>query len=99
MPPYLSIVVPAYREERRLPPAITELGSFGREFKRGMEVLIVVERSPDGTLEIAREVARQQAHSCVEFRVVDNGPQRGKGYAVRSGMLQARGEIVFYMDA
>jgi glycosyltransferase involved in cell wall biosynthesis len=64
-----------------------------------LEVLIVVERSPDGTLEIAREAARQQAHSSATYEVIDNGPQRGKGHAVRSGMLRARGEIVFYMDA
>jgi dolichyl-phosphate beta-glucosyltransferase len=93
--PYLSIVVPAYQEARRLPPTIAALGEFFREFTRAYEVLIVVERSTDGTLEIASGLAGQQAH----FQVIDNGPQRGKGHAVRSGMQRARGEIVFYMDA
>src|SRR3954452_5733764 len=99
MAPYLSIVIPAYREAVRLPPTMVEIGRFAMEFKRGLEVLIVVEESPDGTLGIAREVAAQQADSSVRFEVVDNGPQRGKGHAVRSGMLRAAGEIVFYMDA
>jgi dolichyl-phosphate beta-glucosyltransferase len=58
-------------------------------------VLIIVEQSGDGTLEIASEIASQQAH----FQVIDNRVQREKGYAVRSGMRRARGEFVFYTDA
>lgn len=94
-PPYLSIVVPAYNEARRLPQTLDSLKEFGREFTRAFEVLIVVEHSDDGTLEIASEAARQQDN----FLAIDNGPQRGKGHAVRSGMLRARGAHVFYMDA
>ena len=93
--PYLSIVVPAYNEARRLPPALEKLAAFCRELGRSYEVLVIVERSTDGTLEIAARFAAQQAH----FQAVDNAVQRGKGHAVRSGMLRARGEFVFYMDA
>src|ERR1700733_6526854 len=93
--PYLSIVVPAYNEARRLPPTLVALENFFRDFTRAYEVLIVVEQSTDGTLEIAAGQAAQQAH----FQAIDNGPKRGKGHAVRSGMRRARGEIVFYMDA
>jgi dolichyl-phosphate beta-glucosyltransferase len=67
----------------------------GLRASRSFEVLIVVERSIDGTLELAREAASGLAG----FHVIDNRVQRGKGYAVRSGMRQARGAIVFYMDA
>ena len=98
MEPYLSIVIPAWREARRLPAALRALGEYDWQ-GRGVEVLIVVEQSPDGTLELARELAAQQAHSSLHFSVIDNGPQIGKGHAVRSGMLAARGAIVFYMDA
>ena len=93
--PYISIVVPAYNEARRLPPALEKLAAFCRDLGRSYEVLVIVERSTDGTLEIAARFAAQQAH----FQAVDNAVQRGKGYAVRSGMLRARGEFVFYMDA
>ena len=93
--PYLSIVVPAYNEARRLPPTLEKLAAFCRDLGRSYEVLVIVERSTDGTLEIAARFAAQQAH----FQAVDNEVQRGKGYAVRSGMLRARGEYVFYMDA
>ena len=94
-PPFLSIVVPAYNEARRLPHTLDTLRDFFREFTRTFEILIVVERSADGTLEIASEAARQQEN----FLAMDNGPQRGKGHAVRSGMLRSRGAYVFYMDA
>ena len=94
-PPFLSIVVPAYNEARRLPRTLDSLRDFGREFTRAHEVLFVVERSSDGTLEIASEAARQQEN----FLAIDSGPQRGKGHAVRAGMLRARGDYVFYMDA
>ena len=93
--PYISIVVPAYNEARRLPPALEKLAAFCRDLGRSYEVLVIVERSTDGTLEIAARFAAQQAH----FQAVDNAVQRGKGYAVRSGMLRARGELVFYIDA
>ncbi len=59
------------------------------------EVLVVVERSTDRTLDQTRAVAA----GLPEVTVIDNLVQRGKGYAVRSGMLRARGEIVFFMDA
>ncbi len=78
-----------------MPPTIDALEKYFRDFTRTYEVLIVVEESTDGTLELAREKAGQQAH----FEVIDNGRKRGKGHAVRSGMLRARGEIVFFMDA
>lgn len=78
-----------------MPPTLTALVEFFRGFTRTYEVLIVVEQSTDGTLEIAAKQVAQQAH----FQVIDNGPKKGKGHAVRSGMLRARGEIVFYMDA
>ena len=94
-PPYLSIVVPAYNEARRLPRTLDSLRDFFRGFTRTFEVLIVVEQSADGTLGIAAEAARQQEN----FLAIDSGPQRGKGHAVRSGVLRARGGFVFYMDA
>ena len=99
MSPYLSIVIPAYNEAHRLPPTLEQLGAFCRDAIWPVEVLIVVEGSTDGTLDIAREYARQQVQSVHRFHAIDNGPQRGKGHAVRSGMLRAEGSLVFYMDA
>jgi dolichyl-phosphate beta-glucosyltransferase len=93
--PFLSIVVPAYNEAQRLPRTLAKMEEFFREFTRTFEVLIVVEESTDGTLDIASAFARRQAN----FQALDSRPRRGKGHAVRRGMLHAQGEFIFYMDA
>lgn len=93
--PYLSVVVPAYQEARRLPASLGRMATYFSQCPFPYEVLIVVEHGSDGTLELAAERMAKQAN----FQVIDNGPQRGKGYAVRSGILRARGEMVLYMDA
>jgi glycosyltransferase involved in cell wall biosynthesis len=93
--PFLSIVIPAWHEAQRLPRTLEALAAFGAGLEFPWEVCIVVEQGTDGTLEIAADFAARQAH----FAVIDSAPQRGKGHAVRAGMLAARGELVFYMDA
>ena len=93
--PQLSIVIPAYNEERRLPDTLDALGSALGKWPFSCEVIIVVEKSGDATLEIARRMAAQDGR----FRVVAPGIHRGKGHAVRLGMLEARGEIDLFMDA
>jgi len=93
--PYLSMVIPAYNEAQRLPGSLGEIAAFCRESDMSCEVIVIVEKSSDKTLELAAAVPSSQAN----FYVIDNHVRRGKGYAVRSGMLKARGEFVFYMDA
>ena len=90
-----SLVIPAYNEERRLPTSIRDMRTFFSSLKAECEILIIVEKSSDRTLELARQAADGDAR----FQIVDNLVHRGKGYAVRSGMLRARGEAVFFMDA
>ena len=99
--PVLSIVIPAFNEERRLPDTIRNLKSF---FKRGpqaengdssIEFIVVVEKSTDRTVELARDAIGSDR--C--FKLIANDVQRGKGYAVKTGMLAARGQTVFFMDA
>jgi dolichyl-phosphate beta-glucosyltransferase len=95
IPPYLSIVIPAFNEARRLPSSLRKIARFCETFPRACEVLIVVEKSQDETLDVASQEIAQQANC----RVIDNKVHRGKGFAVRTGMLAAKGEHVFYMDA
>lgn len=93
-PPLLSIVVPAYSEERRLPTAIGDMKTFFSRFP-SVEILIVIEKSKDQTVELARKAAEG-----TEFiQIIANNVQRGKGYAVNCGMLRAQGQYVFFMDA
>jgi len=91
----LSLVVPAYCEAHRLPGTLAALERHVGSAAGGVEVLVVVEQGTDGTLGLAREWAAQHP----AYTVIDSGVQRGKGHAVRAGMRQARGELVFFMDA
>jgi dolichyl-phosphate beta-glucosyltransferase len=100
--PILSIVIPAFNEERRLPDTIRNLKSFfklspqsGLNTDGGIEFIIVIEKSTDRTVELVREAIAGDP----SFILLANDVQRGKGYAVKTGMLKARGQTVFFMDA
>jgi dolichyl-phosphate beta-glucosyltransferase len=93
--PTISLVIPAYNEAARLPQSLRKLTEFSQRFTVPVEVLVVIEKSTDGTVELAREAVAKQTN----FRIISNDVQRGKGYAVRTGMLRAAGEFLFYMDA
>ncbi len=91
--PAVSIVIPAKNEAVRLPPSIRKIRStFPNE---PWEFIIVVELSTDGTAKAVREAVGGDPR----FDVVCNSVARGKGYAVKTGMLQAKGNLVFFMDA
>ncbi len=90
-----TLVIPAYNEERRLPTSIRDIRSFFKNVQDNFEVLIMVEKSTDRTVELATEAARGEPR----IQIIDNKVQKGKGYAVKSGMLRAKGDIVFFMDA
>ena len=92
--PFLSIVIPAHNEERRLPATLAQALAFLQVQSYTSEVLIVENGSQDRTLEVAQSFAAE--HSTV--RVLQE-KRRGKGLAVRRGMLEARGEFRFMCDA
>lgn len=92
--PFLSIIIPAYNEERRLPKTLEQAFVFLQEQDYSAEVLVVENASQDRTLEIARQFAANHSG----FRVLQE-KHRGKGLAVRRGMLAARGAYRFMCDA
>jgi len=92
--PRVSIVVPVYNEALRLPVSLARMAEHFSRWDLPHEILIVVEHSTDGTLDLAFQATAKQAN----FRVIDNSVHRGKGYAVRSGVMRARGAFIFYMD-
>ncbi|MGE5221988.1 MAG: dolichyl-phosphate beta-glucosyltransferase [Omnitrophica WOR_2 bacterium] len=92
--PLLSIVIPAYNEENRLPGTLDLIFNFLQSQPYSAEVVVVENGSRDRTLEIAREYARRYC----SLRVLKS-EQRGKGLAVRLGMLQAAGEYRLMADA
>lgn len=91
----VSLVIPAYNEEKRLPGSLQKLREFFTLYPFPVEVLSIVEKSRDLTVERSREAIAGDSR----FEVVDNLVQKGKGYAVRSGILRAQGDFLFYMDA
>ncbi|MDB6155953.1 MAG: hypothetical protein JWL90_4406 [Chthoniobacteraceae bacterium] len=93
--PFLSIVIPAWNEEKRLPPTLGLLEAFRRELLWESEVIVVVEQSSDATLDLANAFASTHPG----FEIIGSSPHRGKGHAVRIGMQRARGDFLFYMDA
>jgi len=90
---FLSIVIPAHNEENRLPNTLEQVFRFLKEQPFTSEVIIVENGSTDKTLEVAEAFARK--HNNV--RVLQS--ERGKGAAVKCGMLEAQGEYRFMCDA
>ena len=92
--PFLSIIIPAHNEESRLPRTLGQVFAFLKKQSYSAEVIIVENGSSDRTLELAREFATRHSNMTVIHE-----EQRGKGNAVRRGMLEARGEYHFICDA
>lgn len=94
-PVALSIIVPAYNEERRLPPTIVEAVDYFDSRGIEYELVVVDDGSRDGTSEMVRRFERLTPRVRL-IRVPDN---HGKGHAVRTGILSARGAEMLIMDA
>ncbi len=90
---FLSIVIPAYNEESRLPGTLEQVFRFLVKQTFASEVIVVENGSTDRTFEVAQEFTKRHE----SFRVLRTG--RGKGAAVKRGMLEARGEYRFMCDA
>ena len=92
--PLLSIIIPAHNEESRLPRSLEQVFAFLQKQSYSSEVVVVENGSSDRTLEMAQDYA--SGHP--DLRVLHE-PGRGKGLAVRRGMLEARGQYRFMCDA
>jgi dolichyl-phosphate beta-glucosyltransferase len=91
---FLSVIIPAHNEENRLPGTLQQVLDFLSTQPYSFEVLVVENASSDRTLQVAQEFTSQNS-----LLQVVQCPQRGKGLAVRQGMLTARGEYRFMCDA
>ena len=93
--PKYSIVIPAYNESARILGALRSVVGCVREQGWQAEVIVVNDGSRDATAEMVKAFAA----SAPEVRLIENPGNRGKGYSVRNGMLQALGEVVMFTDA
>ncbi len=94
----LSIIIPAYNEEKRLPQTLEAVAKWARENLERAELLIVDDGSSDRTLELARLFASRCTGS-VSARALTNGTNRGKGASVRAGVLAATLPWILMTDA
>ena len=92
--PLLSIVIPAYNEEKRLSNTLNKISTFLDKQDYSAEIVVVENGSSDRTLELANEFKKQ-----VSYLRVFHEDQNGKGRAVKRGMLEAKGDYRFICDA
>ena len=93
--PKYSIVIPAFNESARIPATLESVVACIREKGWQAEVIVVNDGSRDGTADLVKAFA---VHA-PEIRLMENPGNRGKGYSVRAGMLQAIGEVVMFTDS
>ncbi len=87
--------MPAYNEETRLPRTLARLHQYYEGQAYEYDVTIVSDGSTDRTATLVRDFAGVHP----TFRLIEYAPNRGKGYAVRTGILAAEGDVVLFCDA
>ena len=92
--PYLSIIIPAHNEEKRLPPSLAKIDKFLKKQKYSFEVVVVENGSRDATIKVVKDFIKN--HAYVRLMIVKT---RGKGLAVKQGMLAAKGKYRFICDS
>ena len=95
MEPTYSIVIPAYNESARLGATLGKVLAYVHSKQWDAEVIVVNDGSRDNTADIVKSFAEKDP----ALRLVENPGNRGKGYSVRNGMLNARGRVVLFTDA
>ena len=93
--PKLSVVIPAYNEEKRLPRTIDRLLSYLPTLNISWEILVVDDGSRDGTVQYVQGVAATHK----EVRIISDGKNRGRGGAVKIGVKEAKGEFILETDS
>jgi len=93
--PYLSVIIPAYREAERIVKNLKEAAAYFSDKKYSYEFLVVIDGSSDNT----HEVVRGFAHTIKNLQVIENKENHGKGYVVRQGLLKAAGKYRVFLDA
>lgn len=91
---FLSIIIPAFNEEKRIKKAITKINRFLKTRKYPGEIIVVDDGSSDKTANIVKQEAKKNKN----LKLISYQQNRGKGYAVKKGVLAGRGEIIAFTD-
>jgi len=95
--PEISLVIPAYNEEKRIRPSLEEVARFCSKFGRETEVLIVDDGSRDNTAHLVRDFIATHPEGA-RFELLHYDKNRGKGFAVAQGLRKSRGKFVAFSD-
>jgi dolichyl-phosphate beta-glucosyltransferase len=93
--PYLSVIIPAYNEAKRLPLTLIDIDKHLSKAKFSYEIIVANDGSTDNTA----EVVKKMASTIKNLKILDNKVNQGKGGVVKQGMLVARGDIRIFTDA
>ena len=95
MKPYLSVIIPAYNEEKRIGKTLDAIYAYLTQKSFSWEIVVVLDGPTDNTIGVVQQFAARRE----QIRIIDRQQNRGKGYTVREGMLAAQGEIRLFTDA
>ena len=90
---FLSVVIPAYNEEKRIPATLKSLKEYFKDKDYKYEILVVVDGAKDNTAQVVKDAG------VPNLRLIDNQKNCGKGCVVKQGMLEAKGDYRLFMDA
>ncbi len=91
----LSIVIPAYNEEKRLPKTLNRMLIYLKKRKLKNEIIIAADKSKDRTLGAVRDYSKRYKN----IKYIYNPKKQGKGYAIKKGILASKGSLVLFTDA
>jgi len=92
MPKHLSVIIPAYNEEKRISQTLSSVFQYLKRQNYSWEVIVVDDGSQDNTAEVVKSFGKG-------FKIIKNENNSGKGYAVKCGMLASVGDWRLIMDA
>jgi dolichyl-phosphate beta-glucosyltransferase len=93
--PELSVIIPAYNDASRLEPTVRDVVRYCRSIRRSLDMIVVDDGSRDGTSALVDRLCREIG----ELRLIRLAQNQGKGFAVRSGVVNARGRTLLFADA
>lgn len=93
----LSIIIPAYNEEARVGETIKSILQYIESERPGAELIVVDDGSSDATTEVAENICAE--FPAIKTNVIDYAENRGKGFAVKTGLISATGDIALFSDA
>jgi len=93
--PYYSIIVPAYNEAERIGASLEHMLDYIAQSRWSAEIIVVSDGSSDNTPAVVQDYARRTPM----VRMLENPGNRGKGYSVRNGMMNASGQVLLFTDA